>query len=393
MVVCDDRETRRGSLRVAHVGSYATDSPIGPQKAIAGMLHNLPSHGVDVELWHFARNAREVAWEEIDGIRVLNLPSRGRLTGFLTGLPKPTKEALRARSAQVDLVHLHSVFIAENARMRSLLRVPYIISPRGGYDRSVLDGRNRLAKMIWLALHERRYISSARALHAVSAGEVLELEELVPSERIFCIPNGIDQDVLDRPMQDSRGKTLLFLGRLAVQHKGIDLLLEGYSAFLKESGDKSSDLTIAGPDFRGDKQRIEEQVRALGLQGRVSLPGGVFGEDKWNLIDRAYAFVLTSRWEGMPFALLEALAAGRPALVTPETNMGVVVNRYNAGILVTGDVGDIAAGIKSLLNLPREEHIRMQHQARRLIRDQFTWQRIAGDLATRYRDIVGKDSS
>jgi glycosyltransferase involved in cell wall biosynthesis len=393
MVESDDRETRRGALRVAHVGSYAPDSPIGPQKAIAGMLQNLPRHGVDVELWHFARHAHEVAWEEIDGIRVLNLPRRGRLTGFLTGLPKPTKEALRARSTQVDLVHFHSVFIAENARMRSLLRIPYIISPRGGYNRSVLHGRNRVAKKIWLALHERRYISSARALHAVSAGEATELEELVPSERVFCIPNGIDQHILDRPIQNLVGKTLLFLGRLAVQHKGIDLLLEGYSAFLKESGDKSSDLIIAGPDFRGDKQRIEEQIHALGLQNRVSLPGGVFGDNKWKLLDRAYAFVLTSRWEGMPFALLEALAAGRPALVTPETNMGVVVNRYNAGIQVTGDAGDIAAGIKSLLNLPRNEHIRMQHQARRLIGDQFTWQRIAGDLATHYRDIVGKDSS
>jgi glycosyltransferase involved in cell wall biosynthesis len=44
--------------------------------------------------------------------------------------------------------------------------------------------------------------------------------------------------------------------------------------------------------------------------------------------------------------------------------------------------------MKLLLNLSREEHIRMQHQARRLVRDQFTWQRIAGDLATHYREMV-----
>jgi glycosyltransferase involved in cell wall biosynthesis len=179
--------------------------------------------------------------------------------------------------------------------------------------------------------------------------------------------------------------------RLAIQHKGIDLLLTGYSTFLERSGDQSSSLTIAGPDFRGDKQRIEEQIEILGLQDRVSLPGGVYGSDKLNLIEQAYAFVLTSRWEGMPFALLEALAAGRPVLVTPETNMGALIDEYEAGLLVARDAGAIAEGIGSLLTLPSEKYGRMQYQARQLIQEQFTWQRVAGDLAARYRDIVGQN--
>ena len=315
-------------------------------------------------------------------------PGDVRSASSLYALPEPGQ--CLPHQGLIDLVHFHSVFIADNARASLLLRVPYVISPHGGYNQSVLYGRNRLAKKIWLAVHERRYISSASALHAVSPGEASELERLVSTDRIFDIPNGISQQVLDRPIQEPVGKTLLFLGRLAVQHKGIDLLLAGYSAFLKESGDKSSNLVIAGPDFRGDKQRIEEQINALGLQDRVSLPGGVFGDNKWNLIDRAYAVVLTSRWEGMPFALLEALAAGRPVLVTPETNLGAFVDKYRAGVQVIGDAKDIAAGIKELLTLPREEHIRMQHQARRLVRDKFTWDRIASDLATRYRNIVDR---
>jgi glycosyltransferase involved in cell wall biosynthesis len=385
----DEHEPHKELLRVAHVGGYNPDAAGGPKKGIAGMLKHLPRHGVEVELWRFVRQAQEVTWKEIDGIPVLDLPRRARAAGFMIGLPKKTREVLRARSRRVDLVHFHSVFIADNTRTSSLLRGPYVISPRGGYNRLVLYGRNRLAKAIWLAAHERRYISSASALHAVSAGEASELEELVSKKSIFVIPNGIDQHVLDRPIQDPVGKTLLFLGRLAVQHKGIDLLLAGYSAFLRGSGDKSSALIIAGPDYRGDRQRIEEQIRALGLQGRVSLPGGVFGATKWDLIDRAYAFVLTSRWEGMPFALLEAMASGRPVLVTPETNLGDFVNRYGAGVLVTGDAMDVAAGIRQLLTLPGQAHTRMQHQARRLIRDNFTWDHIASDLATHYRNIVG----
>ena len=259
-------------LRVAHVGNYAPDSASGPSTAIAAMLRHLPHHGIQVELWHFDQRADASGWREIDGVPVLDLPRRRRLAGFLIDLPRQTQEALRFRSERVDLVHFHSVFIAENTRARSLLSGPYIISPRGGYNRSVLHGRHRLAKKIWLAAHERRYISSSRALHAVSLAEAAELEELVP-EQIFCVPNRIDQHVLERPLRDPAGKTLLFLGRLAVQHKGIDLLLAGYAEFLRRSGDRSSELIIAGPDFRGDKQRIEEQIIVTGLQDRVSLRG------------------------------------------------------------------------------------------------------------------------
>jgi glycosyltransferase involved in cell wall biosynthesis len=383
--------TRRGPdapLRVAHVGRYATESAVGPWKAIAGMLQNLPRHGVEVELWRFERGAQKVTWTTIEGVSVLDLPSRSRLGGFVMGLPKRTREALRARSGQIDLVHFHSVFIAENARAGSLLDVPYVISPRGGYNRSVLRGRNRLAKRIWLALHERRYVSSAQALHAVSVGEVSELENLVPRSQIFYVPNGIDQHVLDRPIQAPEAKALLFLGRLAIQHKGIDLLLAGYSRYLKKSGDKSSALIVAGPDFRGDKRRVEERLDALGLQDRVSLPGGVFGHEKWGLIDRAYAFVLTSRWEGMPFALLEALAAGRPAVVTPETNLGDLVQKYGAGVQIPGDAESIAAGIGTLLTLPQEQYVQMQGRARRLIQEHFTWERVTNELATHYRRIA-----
>jgi glycosyltransferase involved in cell wall biosynthesis len=355
------------------------------------MLHHLPDHGIEVELWHFVRQKEHAEWREVDGISILDLPSRRRVNSFMLSLPRRTQTALRSRWGHVDLVHYHSVFIAENARAASLLRVPYIISPRGGYNRSVLLGRNRLAKKLWLAMHERRYISKASALHAVSQGEVSELAELVPRERIMPIPNGIDERVLDRPLRDPTGKTLLFLGRLAVRHKGIDLLLSAYSEFLEKSGDSSSDLVIAGPDFRNDRAQIEEQIQSLRLQGRVSLPGGVFGDDKWSHLDRAYAFVLTSRWEGMPFALLEALAAGRPVLVTPETNLGSLVEEYGAGLQVSGDVKGITAGIETLLALPQERHIRMRHQARRLIREHFTWERLTRELATHYRHIVGMD--
>ena len=91
----------------------------------------------------------------------------------------------------------------------------------------------------------------------------------------------------------------------------------------------------------------------------------------------------------MPFALLEALAAGRPALVTPETNLGDLITSYGAGVEVSGEAHQVAAGIELILSLPRDEHARMQHQARRLIRERFAWERVIGELAAHYRRIAG----
>lgn len=381
--------TPSSDLRAAIVGGYNPDSWAGPLKATAGMLRNLPRHGIDVELWQFRRDAKEVAWQEIDGIKMLSLPRRSKFSSFLVGLTDESKEAIRARLADVDLVHFNSVFIADNVHAALLLDVPYIISPRGGYNRSVLRGTNRFAKTIWMAARERRYISNARVLHAVSPSEALELQNLVPTESIISIPNAIEEQILDRPMKEPMGKKLLFLGRLAVEHKGIDLLLAGYHDFLQVGNDTTSELVMAGPDFRGDLQTIQELISSLGLDDRVTLPGGIFGDEKWSLIDQAYAFVLTSRWEGMPFSLLEALAAGRPALVTPGTNLGDAIAEYGAGLLVEGTPQDIARGIKALLHLSADEYRKMQNQARRLIRDKFLWDRVAGDLAASYRRIVG----
>ena len=375
-------------IRVAHVGAYATESITGPEKALAALIEHLPRHGVDVQVWQFDSTTDEITSKRDLGVKVVRLPARERFANFVVGLRGETRAFLKDASTRVDLVHFHSVFLAQHTRAGRVLSVPYVISPRGGYGSRVLTGRNRLAKRVWLALFEHRYVNAARALHAVSEQEALELERLVPKDRIFYVPNGVENEFLDRPIQDPVDRTFLFLGRLAIQHKGIDLLLEAYSILLQGQGGGATQLVLAGPDFRGDRGVIEDAIRDRQLEGRVTLPGGIFGQEKWALIDRAYAFVLTSRWEGMPFALLEALSAGRPAIVTPETNMGSLVDEYGAGILVRGDPESIAEGMQALLELNPREYRQMQQRARALVRDRFTWDQITRLLADRYRSLI-----
>ena len=132
-------------------------------------------------------------------------------------------------------------------------------------------------------------------------------------ERLHLIPNPVDVERLRaggvQASADSTGIRLLAAGRLTRQ-KGFDRMI----TLMSELPDRFS-LTIIG---EGDQQgNLERRIAELGLGGRVRLAG--FQADPVTWFSQADAFVLPSRWEGMPNAALEALALGVPVIATPET--------------------------------------------------------------------------
>src|SRR5207244_2183189 len=110
-----------------------------------------------------------------------------------------------------------------------------------------------------------------------------------PDVPVALVPNALDLQALSTLNVPAEGaaagsKDLLFLGRLAVEHKGLDLLLRAYRLFLNRSGDTESRLLMVGPDHRGGRGALQGLVRQLGLEQRVALREPVFGQDKWRLL-------------------------------------------------------------------------------------------------------------
>jgi len=160
----------------------------------------------------------------------------------------------------------------------------------------------------------RRLYPRAYAVVATSAVMARELEELgVPPGKIWPLSNPVDEAALRsraEPVerQPGEGARFVAVGRLHPQ-KGFDRLLE-YMAALPAA----SRCTILGEG--PERAALERQVAHLGLDDRVSLPG--FVANPAPLIAGADAFVMPSRFEGMPNAALEALALGTPVIATPE---------------------------------------------------------------------------
>jgi glycosyltransferase involved in cell wall biosynthesis len=173
----------------------------------------------------------------------------------------------------------------------------------------------------WLIrlLYRRLYPHANRILCQTSA-MAEELARLAPrtAPLLTVLPNPIDAvaicaaGAVNPAPWPGAGPHLLALGRLAPE-KGFDLLLAAF-AQLRLSR-PSATLLIAGEG--PERPQLEAQVTALGLASSVRLPGAL--ADPWPLFASASLFVLSSRQDALPNALLEAAAAGLPLVATPAS--------------------------------------------------------------------------
>ena len=182
----------------------------------------------------------------------------------------------------------------------------------------------------------------------VVAGE-LARDFRVPRDRIHLIDNPVDTMRLRdaaAPAQRTPGPGARFVaaGRLTHQ-KGFDRLIDA----MAHAGPESR-LTILGEG--PEREPLGRRVAALGLEGRVTLAG--FEAVPWPHYAGADAFLLPSRWEGMPNAALEALACGTPVIATPEAGgIAEVAADATAGVVAVVPIGtEFEAAMAAISPIP-----------------------------------------
>jgi glycosyltransferase involved in cell wall biosynthesis len=251
----------------------------------------------------------------------------GPLAGSLPGDVAVTSfERQRLRHARPDLI------VALQA-----LRPDAVVSTFGYVNLALLAARRRLpggtrlilreANLPSLSLHRgrfgwlmamgyRRWYRHADQLIASSermAGEFAERLN-VPRSKIVVLPNPVDEAALRgvaaKPVRSpGAGRRFVAAGRLVAQ-KGFDRLIDMFAELPDDT-----ELTILGDG--PERAKLAHRAAARGLANRVALPG--FLPEPWPHYAGADAFLMPSRWEGMPNAALEALACGTPVIATPES--------------------------------------------------------------------------
>jgi len=331
-------------VRLAHL--IETDGPGGAERMVASLAASLQAMGADNLLIVPANGEGWLAAElRGSGVRVepfhLGRPVSPAFARWLT-------ETLRRH--RVALAHSHeftmAVYGAWAARRAG---VPHLFTMHGG---RYYAGRvqRRLAMRAAVAL------SGAAVAVSQSVARNLSRDLWVRESRITTIPNGaglvpVAHSSLRTELQLAPGDRLaLAVGNL-YPVKGHDSLLEALG--LLASRFPALHVAIAG---RGELEPLlRARAHALGVADRFHLLG--LRSDVANLLAGADLFVLPSRSEGLPLALIEAMLAGKAIVASSVGEVGSVLNggAGHAGLLVPpGDAAALAQALSQLLTDPSE---------------------------------------
>jgi glycosyltransferase involved in cell wall biosynthesis len=155
-------------------------------------------------------------------------------------------------------------------------------------------------------LVERFGLRFYRDVVVLNSADSAMVRRYSPSATVRVIPNGIDLPSVD-PGLAGRGSYVLFLGRIDLPHKGLDLLLAAY----KESG-LSMPLVIAGKGTRRDERKFAAMARCTGVD--IRRVGHVTGERKQQLLEGCAFLAMPSRYESFGLVALEAMSYGKPVI-------------------------------------------------------------------------------
>jgi glycosyltransferase involved in cell wall biosynthesis len=200
--------------------------------------------------------------------------------------------------------------------------------------------------------------------------ETMKKFSLREGKRIAVISNGIPSELLDMPPRE--GNYILYLGRIDMYGKGLDILLSAYREFYKSFPDIR--LVVAGDSrdreiFDAEFLKLPEEMRK-----NIELPGWVSGERKAKFISNSLFAVFSSRHEVQPIAVLEAMACGKAVVVSGIAEFGFVT-KIGAGIsFETGNAVSLAQSMKDMM--ASSERREMGQRGREWVRD-HTWDKIA----------------
>jgi glycosyltransferase involved in cell wall biosynthesis len=327
--------------------------------------------------------------------RIVGLPRRSILTGplFFADLVRIIHALSQlCFELSIDIVHTHltrSTLVGVLATRRKL-------SPRicATVHSSIFHkARGSLSARQWLMRTAiRTSFSAADRIIAVSkeVAHAIHRYTDIPIARITTIENAIDPSVFQSQASRSelRHRLKLPANRLVVISIGRLTRAKGYPHLL-------SALALTPPEERPlaliigdgpDKAELASKVAALNLGNDVLLLG--YRQDVPALLAAADLFVLPSLWEGLPLALIEAMASGLPVLVTSVGENVNVVEDGKSGLLIRpGDVRSLADALRVLLRdgARREE---MGKTARERFERQFSIQSFIRAHETLYKDLV-----
>ncbi|HLV12976.1 MAG TPA: glycosyltransferase [Trueperaceae bacterium] len=321
----------------------------GAERMMVVIANGMAARGMDVDLV-LADVSGPYVKEVADAVRVVDLG-----TGSVSRALLPLARHLRRRRPDVMLTTLaHTSFVAVLARAAAGVRVPTVVreanTPQAAYPGWV-SGRTLLAHRLAPLTYR-----GADGVIAVSDGvkDALVTVLGVPEGKVATLYNPVVAPELKRLAREdpchpwfAAGEPPVVLGVGSLTpRKDFATLVRAFARLERPD----ARLVILGEGE--ERAALQALVAELGLTGRVDLPG--FAQNPFAFMSRAAVFVLSSTLEGLPGALVQALACGCPAVATdcPSGPREVLRDGAVGPLVPVGDVDAMAAAIARVLDDP-----------------------------------------
>jgi len=386
-------------LRIAHVLSSVSPDTGGPATVVARIAAAQAARGHRVSIISSLNPDARPTFEQ----STAHIPGFERVHLLLSPWTTPVRRWFGVRLHPLyetvfpftDVVHIHGVwepmllFAAGTARR---LRIPYIVRSCGMLDPWNLQYRG-WKKKIALSFSHRKMLNSAAFLHTLNQDEYRLMAPLNLRPPQLIIPNAVFLDEVDdlsgeatfaaQVPQVAKKPYILFLGRMHYK-KGLDILAEAFA--LVAAKHPSVQLLVVGPDG-GSRGDFLHRISRHNLTERVHLAGPLYGSAKFAAYRNAACFCLPSRQEGFSLSITEAMACRTPVAVTENCHFPEVASAH-AGEVFPLSAEATAAALDRLLSAGKEKRDEIGMAGRKLVEENFTWDKVAELTLNAYASIV-----
>ena len=295
-----------------------------------------------------------------------------RIARALTGL-----FSTAFRTDRPDIVHVHSFGVIRYARLiSSLYRIPFVVTEHvSWFERGLLTEKD----LRGISADYRR----AAAVIAVSRGLADRIAPLC-AQPVRVVPNVVDDRFFRTDLKRAEGDVFHFLSIGSLDtNKGMDALLSAFAETRKIC--PATDLTIAGDG--PEREALAALADELGAADAVRFTGRVSREKCAELYAACGAFVLASRVETFGLVLAEAMACGRPIIMT-DTGARRDLVTEDTGLAV--DIDDIGALARAMAEIAGDTLRFDPEKIRAYCADHFSGRAVCGELTKIYEEILGR---
>lgn len=393
-------------MKVLHVIPSVGPVRGGPSRAVLEMVRELRLQGVDAEILATDDNgvdrlpvvlSQRVEYA-IDSDQTVPVWFFPRYSPSIAAVREFAFSAsltswLWRRITDYDIVHVHALFSYASTLAMTIARlrgVPYVQRPIGQLCHWSLQ-QSPLKKQLYLNAIERANLQSSQFLHFTSVQEQQEAQSLGLKTPGCVLPHGLTlpraipeagKQLRQQLQIDQNIPIILFLSRLHPK-KGLENLI----AALGACQNFPFAFVIAGNGTPEYEAEIHRHLVAAGIEQRTHSIGFVSGERKNLMLQGADLFALTSYSENFGIAVLEALAAGTPALLTEGVALSTTVAERQLGWVTQPEQSSITASLQQFFANPILAQA-MGDRARQVVQQEFTWSQVIAKLIDRYTEVL-----